>query len=337
MGGFEFPMTRRSFSTTLLALPCWGQSAQQKQKEEEGQPAAISVEVDVVNILCTVRDKNGAIIANLTKDDFRVAEDGKAQTIKYFTRETDVPLTIGLLVDVSGSQENLIEIERRAAYQFFSQVLRKKDMAFLISFGAEAELLQDMTNSVRLLEEGLGRLRLNAGAGAMHTGPIPSSSTPRGTLLYEAVYLAATEKLRGEVGRKVLVLITDGVDQGSRVKLATAVETAQKADAIIYAIYYVDQSAYAGRGGIFMGTSDSALKKMAEETGGRVLKVDRNHTLAQIFEEIQQEMRSQYAIGYSPLNEVKDGSFRRLEVVTSQKNYKVQARRGYYAIKPEAR
>ena len=165
-------------------------------------PAAIKVDVDVVNILCSVRDKKGALIGNLTKDDFTLLEDGKPQTIKYFEKETDLPLTIGLLVDVSGSQARLIEDERHAALQFFSQVLRKKDMAFLISFGPEAELLQDFTNSPRLLESALRDLRVSSGVGGLHPGPVPTASQQRGTVLYDAIYLGATDRLQKEVGRK---------------------------------------------------------------------------------------------------------------------------------------
>src|SRR5262249_48767296 len=150
--------------------------------------------------------------------DFVLLEDGKPQTIKYFTKETDLPLTIGLLIDISGSQARLIEDERRAAYQFLSQVLRKKDMAFLISFGPEAELLQDFTNSPKLLQSALDGLHVESQGGGLHPGPVPTASTPRGTVLFDAVYLAATEKLKREVGRKAMVLITDGVDQGSRLK-----------------------------------------------------------------------------------------------------------------------
>ena len=170
----------------------------------------------MVNILTSVRDKRGGLVPNLEKNDFTILEDGKPQAIKYFTKETDLPLTIGLLVDVSGSQRNLIDIERNAASQFFSQVLRKKDEAFLISFGEEAELLQDYTGSPRLLTEGLGELRVSSGVGGIGPGPVPTAGQPRGTVLYDAVYLAANEKLKSEVGRKVIVVITDGVDQGSR-------------------------------------------------------------------------------------------------------------------------
>ena len=303
---------------------------QQSQKPPDDLPPAITVDVSVVNILATVRDKKGGLISNLSKDDFTVTEDGKPQAIKYFARETDLPLTIGLLVDVSRSQENLIDIERQAAYQFFSQVLRKKDMAFLISFGAEAELLQDYTSSPRLLQAGLDRLRVNSDVGGVHPGPVPTISQPRGTVLYDAVYLAATDRLRKEVGRKAMVLITDGVDMGSRLKLEQAVEAAQKADAVIYSVYYVDPGAYGPFG--FGHVSDSALKKMSEETGGRVFHVSRKNTLPQIFDQLQEEMRSQYAIGYTPANDKKDGAFRRVEVRPRDKNLRVQARKGYYAV-----
>jgi VWFA-related protein len=306
--------------------------AQQKPREEDEGLSSIKVDVDVVNILCSVRDKKGGLIGNLTKDDFTLLEDGKPQPIKYFAKETDLPLTIGLLIDVSGSQARLIEEERHAAYQFFSQVLRKKDMAFLISFGPEAELLQDFTNSPRLLEEALNNLHVESGVGGLHPGPVPTAGQPRGTVLYDAVYLAATDRLQKEVGRKAMVLITDGMDQGSRLKKEAAIESAQKADSIIYSVYYVDPSAYGGFGGFGMGVSDSALKQMSEDTGGRLLRVDRKNRLSDIFNQIQEEMRSQYAIGFTSGNDKKDGAFRRIEIHTRDKNLKVQARKGYYAM-----
>jgi VWFA-related protein len=237
------------------------------------------------------------------------------------------------LIDVSASQGNLIDIERNAAYQFFGQVLRKQDLAFLISFGADAELLQDYTNSPALLRKGLEGLQVNSDVGGLHPGPVPTISQPRGTILYDAVYLAASDQLRGQVGRKVLVLITDGEDQGSRYKIAQAVEAAQRADAIIYGFYYVDRAFYMGHGMVFGGVSDSELRRMAEETGGHVFHVDRKMTLQDAFSELQAEMRSQYAIGYTPANPNKDGTFRRIEIKTNNKDWKVQARKGYYASK----
>jgi len=208
-------------------------------------------------------------------------------------------------------------------------VLRPKDMAFLISFGSEAELLQDFTGSPKLLRAALDQLRVNAQVGGLHPGPVPTANTPRGTILFDAVYLAATEKLKGEVGRKAIVLITDGVDQGSRYTRSQAIEAAHRADAIIYSVYYVDPRFY-GWGG---GGGDGDLKRMSEETGGRLFKVDRKHTLEAIFDELQKELRSQYTIAYSPSNPVRDGGFRRIEIKTLDKDLRVQARKGYYAEK----
>ena len=275
------------------------------------------MDVDVVNILFNVRDKKGGLVGNLSKDDFTLAEDGKQQEIKYFNRETDLPLTIGLLIDVSASQGNLIEIEKNAAYQFFGSVLRKQDLAFLISFGADAELLQDYTSSPQLLRKGLDGLQVNSDVGGLHPGPVPTIYQPKGTILYDAVYLAASDQLKGQVGRKVLVLITDGEDQGSRYKIKQAIEAAQKADAIIYGFYYVDRAFYAQNGfGFGIGTSDSALRRLSEDTGGHVFHIDRKTTLQDAFTQLQEEMRSQYALGYTPTNSNKDGSFRRIEIHT---------------------
>jgi len=331
-------MLRVHLVAPVLALVVCAPAQWPRQTTPEQEPAAtIKVEVDVVNVLCSVRDKRGGLIGNLSKDDFIVSEEGRPQQIKYFARETDLPLTIGLLVDVSRSQERLIQVEREAAAQFFSSVLRPKDLAFLISFGSDAELMQDLTGSTRLLRAALDELRVRSDAGGLHPGPVPTLSQPRGTVLYDAVYLAANEKLRSEVGRKALVLITDGVDQGSRMRLEQAVEAAQKADAIVYSIYYVDPQAYWGRGrGYGFGApSNAALKRMSEETGGRLFEVSKRKPLPAIFEELQQEMRSQYALGYTPANPARDGSFRRLEVRTRQKDLKVQARKGYYAARGE--
>ncbi len=319
-----------SFFVLTGALVCWRTGWAQ----DLDQP--IKVDVDVVSVLASVRDKHGSFVTNLTKDDFQIYEDGKLQPVKYFTRETDLPLTIGLLVDVSASQGNLIEIEKSAAGQFLSQVIKKKDQAFLISFGSESELLQDLTNSVRLLTRGLDDLKLNAGFSGIHPSTVPGADRPHGTVLYDAVFLAASDRLVHEVGRKVIVLITDGEDQGSKLSMQKAIEGAQKTDAVIYSVYYVDPGFY-NRGGFginFGGGGKGVLKKMSDETGGHVYEVDRRHTLNNVFEELQQEMRSQYAIGYTPSNPNKDGSYRKIDIKLKDKDLKIQARKGYYAIKP---
>jgi len=291
-----------------------------------GQETTIKVDVDRVNILFSVRDKQNSFVNTLTKEDFEIREDAKVQEIKTFSRESDLPLTLGLLVDVSVSQGRLIDVERSAAAQFFRQVLRQKDVAFLISFGSDADLLQDVTGSASSLERALRELHVSGNATAgINPGPIPT--TARGTIMFDAIYLAATEKLQSEVGRKAVILITDGVDQGSRVKQSEAINSALKSDALIYSIYYVDSMFYGGFGGGGEGT----LKKMSDETGGRLFHVDRKNSLESIFQQIQEEMRSQYAVSYSSTNAARDGGYRKLEIKTKNKDLKVQARKGYFA------
>ena len=317
----------------LIVLSAAAVSAMAALLLAQDDAATLKVEVNLVNILFNVRDKKGGLVGNLNKDDFKVIEDGKEQEVKYFNRETDLPLTIGLLIDVSASQMNLIEIEKNAAYQFFGSVLRKQDLAFLISFGEESELLQDYTNSPKLLRAGLEGLHVSSGVGGFGPGPVPTISQPRGTVLYDAVYVASADELKGQVGRKVLVLITDGEDEGSKYRISQAIEAAQKADAIIYGFYYVDRGFYMGHGMVFGGASDSALRQMSEDTGGHVFHVDRKMTLQDAFNELQEEMRSQYAIGYTPSNPAKDGTFRKVEIKPSNKDWKVQARKGYYGVR----
>ncbi len=313
----------------LCVLPAMAQenkTADQTQPPEEAP--SIKVEVNVVNVFFTVRN-HGGLVGNLTKDDFTVFEDGKEQKVTYFTRETDLPFTMGLLIDVSPSQENLVEIEKDAASQFFGSVLRAKDLAFLISFGGDTDLLQDYTSSPKLLRAGLNGLKVNASVNGLHPGPVPTIYNPKGTVLYDAVYLAAHDELHGQVGRKALILVTDGQDEGSHYKIQEAIEQAQKADAIIYSIEYVDYDLYRSYGMSYGG--DSALSRMSSETGGRVFRVDRKHPLTEAFQQIQDEMRSQYAIAYTPTNSARDGSYRKIEIRTPNKDNKVQSRKGYYA------
>jgi VWFA-related protein len=315
------------------ALVCILAGASLAMAQAVTQDEPIRVDVNLVSVLASVRGKSGALIGNLQQSDFKIYEDGKEQTIKNFTRETDLPLTIGLLVDTSASQERLIDTEQRAASQFFTKVLRQKDEAFLIQFGAEAELLQDSTNSPRLLQKGLQQLRLSVPVGGLHPGPVPTLQNQAGTILYDAVYLAANDRLRSDVGRKAIVMITDGVDTGSKISRDKAIEAAQKADAIIYSIYYVDRAAYGF--GNFGGGGEGELRRMSSETGGQVFRVDRGHSLDEIFREIQEEMRSQYAITYQPPSPKRDGTYHKIDIKLSNKDYKVQARKGYYAIEPE--
>jgi VWFA-related protein len=334
---------RRRFTNYLaaLAIAATLAVAQQKPAASEPQDQIIKVDVDLVNILFSVKTKKGELIPNLEKNNFTLREDGKEQTISRFSRETDLPITLGLLIDISASQERLIEIEREAASQFFSSVIRPKDQAFLISFGKDTELLVDFTNSPRQLVAGLRDLkgdgqspRIGRSPVPVNTGPVPDYGTPKGTLLYDAIYLAATEKLKNEVGRKALILITDGGDQGSTYTIKNAIEQAQKSDAIVFSIYYVDHGFYGGGMGLsFGGGDEGGLKKISDETGGHVFTVNNKHPLGEVFKEIQEELRNQYSIGYTPTNTTRDGSFRRIEIKTDNSEYKVQARAGYYATK----
>ncbi len=302
------------------------------------QEPTIRVNVDLVNVYFTVKTKKGGqLIPNLKKENFSVVEDGKPQTVERFSKESDLPLTLGLLIDISASQERLIDIEREAASQFFSSVIRPKDEAFLISFGKSTDLLQDYTSSPKQLSAALRDLRGDGQSVSpmMNPGPVGGDiGTPKGTLLFDAIYLAANEKLKNEVGRKAMILITDGGDQGSTYKLRDAVEAAQRSDAIIYSIYYVDRQFYSH--GAFMiggGGGESGLEKMSEDTGGHVFKVDSKHSLADIFKEIQEEMRNQYSLGYRSTNPNQDGTFRKLQIKVDNNDYRVQSRNGYYATK----
>jgi len=318
----------------LVAALSWRAPAGAQQQSPPPDIPTIAVDVQVVNIFFTVRNKQGGLVANLDKSDFTIEEDGHGQPIRYFSRQSDLPLTLGLLVDTSVSQGNLIEQERQASSQFFSQMLRvRKDQAFLISFDVNVDLLQDLTDSVRLLRAGLDKLRVNSGGGGgLHPGPVPTSSKPRGTLLYDAVFLASEDLLKRQVGRKALVLITDGNDFGSRMTLQQAIEVSQKADVILYSILYLDREFYyrAGGYGMIGGFGNgSALKKLSEETGGKMFEVGRKKPLKAIYEQIQEELRSQYSIGYTP-PPLATNAFRRVKIVPRNRDLRVQARQGYY-------
>jgi VWFA-related protein len=326
---------------TSLSLPAAGQNAtpppNSNAQSQDESSETLKVNVEVVQLFFNVKDKHGALIPNLTKDNFDVSEDGKPQTIKYFKAETDLPLTLGILIDSSGSQINVLDMEKTVGGSFLESILRPKDEAFVISFDIDINLLQDFTNSVSRLRHALNEARINTGGvscsgGPMGPqGPIPCSSTgPRGTALYDAVYLASHDEFSHEVGRKAMILLTDGEDQGSRLKIKDAIEAAQKADAICYVLLIADRGFY-GFGGY---SGDSEMRKLTQETGGRVIQVgNKIEKLRQAFDQISQELRSQYNIGYTPTNTTRDGSFRKVEIKPKQGEYKIQARSGYYATR----
>jgi VWFA-related protein len=289
----------------------------------------LKVNVNLVNVYFSVRDKDG-FITNLHKDDCEIFEDKVPQTIKNFTQEKKLPLTIGILLDTSGSQQNVLPLEQQSGAAFLKDVLTPKDEAFLISFDINVDLLADYTNDPRELRRAMDKATINTGAG---TGSVTGNGTPRGTLLYDAVYLAAHDKLRQEAGRKVLILLTDGGDQGSQETLKSSIEAAQKSNTIVYVILIADRRFYGGGFGINLADTGAAdMDRLAKETGGRVINVGNNgKKLEDAFDQIQDELRTQYLASYTPTNLKVDGTFRTLNI-SCQKGQKVQARKGYYAL-----
>jgi VWFA-related protein len=317
----------------LVLVLCTILPALAQQDQQTETLPTFKANVNVVNLFFNVKDKKGALIPGLKKDDFEVFEDGKPQTIKYFSADANQPLTLGILIDSSVSQEHVLELEKEVGSQFLRDIVQPKDLAFVISFDVNVDLLQDFTSSTHELSAALRRARVNSGGGGgvmpgMGGGPFPTSSNPKGTLLYDAIYLASNDKLSKEVGRKAMIILTDGEDQGSQMRMRDSIEAAQKADTICYVLEIAD------RGFIYQGFGEGEMRKLAEQTGGRVIDVgNKPDKLKQAFDQIANELRSQYNIGYTPTNNKLDGSFRRVELRTKDKNYRVQARKGYYAIK----
>ncbi len=314
--------------------PAQAPSQEQQAPSDQDTLQTFKAQVNVVNLFFNVKDKHGLLIPNLTKDDFQVVEDGKPQTVKYFSAEANQPLTLGIMIDTSASQTRVLDIEQSACAEFLRAVLRDKDLAFVINFDVDVDLDQDFTNNIRELTRALNKMQINAGIGGgppgLGGGPVPT--TPRGTLLYDAIYLGADEKLKNEVGRKAMIIFTDGEDQGSRLRIQDAIEAAQKADTICYVILIADRGFYGG----FGYSGDSEMQKLAQATGGRVIEVgNKQDKLKQAFDQIQNELRSQYNIGYTPTNSKLDGSYRKIQIHAKGGEYKVQARQGYYAIAKE--
>ncbi len=295
-----------------------------QQQEPVQSRGTISTQVSLVSLFATVRDKSKRIVSDLTQNDFKVFQDNDEQKIAFFSKEVTLPITIGLLIDTSGSEQYRLPAEQDAAGRFLERVMKKGDEAMVISFDLDVNLLADFTDDKHIIERAINKAQINAvgGAGVVTPGTIPS--TNGGTHFYDAVYLACSEKLGTEAGRKALVIITDAEDQGSKVGLQEAIEAAQRADAVVH-ILWVHDGPY--------GRFDVA-KKLAEETGGRAIDVSNEKKLEQAFDQISEELRSQYQIGYYyPAGKLKDGGFRKVKVDVTNKDYKVLARRGFYAPK----
>src|SRR5246127_3752851 len=300
------------------------QPAQSQQPADQNPSETLKVNVNVVQLFFNVKDKHGALIPNLTKEDFEISEDGKPQTIKYFAAESNLPLTLGIMIDASGSQRNVIDMEKEGGGPFLKQILTDKDEAYVMSFDITVDLLQDFTRDTRRLQAALNKAKVNVdytsgGIPGMGGGPVPTQNAP-GTLLYDAVYLSAHDMLAKEVGRKAMILLTDGQDEGSRLKIQDAIEAAQKADAIVYVLLCADRGFYGGIG--YSGEGD--MRKLTEQTGGRVINVgNKFDKLREAFDQIAAELRSQYNIGYTPTNNTLDGTYRKLQIKAKQQNYKI--------------
>jgi len=343
------------------------------------QQAPITVNVSAVNLLATVRDKDGALINNLSRDDFQLDQDGKPQTITYFARESDLPLTLGLLVDTSGSQRRVLDQEVSASRSFLDHLLREdKDKAFVIHFDHEVELLQDLTSSRQKLQAAIdqfhapqfsqtssGRGGSSGGGGSYpggHGGHGGYGHGGGGTLLYDAVYLASDELMKKQHGRKALIVLTDGVDRGSKESLEEAIETALRADTLVYCILFADKEGYGnggggGFGGPHMGgmgggypgghgggyprrteeqrpDGKKVLEQIAKASGARFFEVTKKEPLDKIYADIDQELRNQYVLGYSPDKPDATPGYHRLHLTVKQKDLTVQTRAGFYLEEP---
>jgi VWFA-related protein len=374
--------------TISMAIAQSGPDATARKAPEASADQAVttmSVQVKVVNVLATVRDKHGKIMNGLTKDDFTLTEDGRPQTIRYFSRETDLPLTLGLLVDTSMSQRRVLGEERSASQSFLAQMLREdKDKAFVIHFDREVELLQDLTASHEKLQAALESLEAPqfsrtsggnypSGGGGGGSGPGSGGGSGGGqgrhhgggTLLYDAVYLASDELMEKQQGRKALIVLSDGVDNGSKETLEESIESAQRANTVVYSILFKDDEAYGngggfgrtgisipgmggpgmGRGGMGGGRGGrrspeqhadgkKILERISKETGGRLFEVSKKEPVEQIYSQIEEELRNQYSLGYTPdRGGAAEPGYHKIQVAAKPKDLIVQARDGYYGSK----
>lgn len=346
----------------LIVVSAWPVARMLRGQDQAQSKPDVTVQVKVVNVPATVHDKHGKIVKNLSKDDFVLQEDGRFQDIRYFSMESELPLTLGLLVDTSMSQRRVLGQERDASSAFIDQMLRPdKDQGFLIHFDREVELDQDLTASREKLRDALQNLQTPQFSQTSGGSSPDPQSYPRhggggesrrgGTQLYDAVYLASDEITTKQSGRKALVVLSDGVDRGSKETLRGAIEAAQRANTIVYSILYKDEQGYGERGGLggpFGGgmgrhgggrryppqeprpDGKKILEQISRETGGRLFEVSGKQTVDNIYAEIADELRSQYSLGYTPDRVGASAGFHKIELKTKQKDLTVQTRDGYY-------
>jgi VWFA-related protein len=337
------PISRRRFLAGAAASRLFAQ-----------RDTIFSSDVNVVNVFATVRNKQGQIVRDLHKEDFSLDEEGRPQIIRYFSQESDLPLTLGLLIDTSFSQRRVLNQERSSAHSFLKKVLREdKDKAFVIHFDHEVELLQDLTSSRKKLEAALRDVELpqlpqrggyppGGGRYPRGGGRQPSGRGGRGagTTLYDAVLLASDELMKKQKGRKALIVLSDGVDNGSQVSLGKGIEAAQRADTLAYSILFSDAQAYGSvRVGGRMGNSPSefgkdVLQRLSRETGGGFFEVSKSLPIEKVFEQIEEELRHQYSLGYTSDRTEAGPGFRIIHLIAKDPSLIVQSRSGYYAVAP---
>jgi VWFA-related protein len=321
-------MIRRTLLAAVLIAVLVAPSLLRQAAAQQEAQQPLKVESTLVNLYATVRDKRHAIVADMKKEEFKVFEDGVEQKVEFFSRESELPLTMGILIDASGSVERLLGAEQATASGFLERVMRKSDEAMVMSFDLGADLVVDFTSEVPQLERGIRSVRINTEGGNARGGPMSTPGTfptngPIGTVFYDAVYLACREKLGPEAGRKAIIVLTDAEDNGSKKRMEDAIEAAQRSDAVIHILLQSDFR--------FMGGGSGIARRMTNETGGRTIDVRSAKDLEKAFDEISEELRSQYTIGYIPANPAHDGKFRRIRVDSTRPDTKVLARQGYYA------
>ncbi len=376
-GSLVGPLSLASAQTLKLPPPKPDASAQDKTR-------TLSLAAKLVNLPVVVRDKKGALVQNLTKDDFVLSVDGKPQAIRYFDKDSNLPLTLGLLVDVSQSQRSVLDDERTASSAFLENMLKAPsgqppDRAFVLQFARETELLQDLTASTPKLQAALKELdtpspNSNSGSDSSDSGDSQGGSVRRhgGTELYDALYLSGTELMSKQTGRKAVVILSDGVDNGSRKSLASSIEAAQRANDIVYSIYFKGEQphqdyannrggfpgggrhgggGYPGGGGGYPGGGGGSrggggggnenrvdgkkiLERISSETGGRMFEVSKKQDLAAIYNQIGEELRSQYRLGYTPDDAAAADGYHQVDLtIPKQNKLQVQTRDGYYTGK----
>ncbi|HEX3745310.1 MAG TPA: VWA domain-containing protein [Bryobacteraceae bacterium] len=303
---------------------------------------------NVVNIFATVRNKEGELVANLGKDDFLLQDQGQPESIRYFSRRVDLPLALGLLLDTSRSMLTLLPAENTASFRFFQNVMRAdEDTAFLLSFDLDVRLLQGLTASKPSLENALNQLKIGTRWEYGGGRGLPDVITIKdGTHLYDAICVATDKIMQKQLGRKALIVLSDGVDMGSKNSLTNAVESAQRSDTLVYSILFSDSNAYSRRALTLSHTiqrghpgtiGKEVLRLLSRETGGRSFELSKQMSLDRAYALLGQELRSQYSLGYTPQAATSSGHYHKIRVTTKDKSLVVQARDGYYSPESAAR